>query len=48
MLKVIVNDATKIKPFFDSKEKTVNWYGTNYRRNINIYTDCYHILVCWS
>jgi hypothetical protein len=24
MLKVIVNDATKIKPFFDSKEKTVN------------------------
>jgi hypothetical protein len=24
MLKVIVNDATKIKPFFDGKDKTVN------------------------
>jgi hypothetical protein len=24
MLKIIVDDATKIKPFFDAKEKTVN------------------------
>jgi dihydrofolate reductase len=24
MLKVIVNDAIKIKPFFDAKEKTIN------------------------
>lgn len=24
MLKLIINDATKIKPFFDGKDKTVN------------------------
>ena len=24
MLKTIINDATKIKPFFDGKDKTVN------------------------
>ena len=24
MLKTIVNDATKIKPFFDAKEETIN------------------------
>jgi dihydrofolate reductase len=24
MLKTIVNDATKIKPFFDGKDKTIN------------------------
>ena len=24
MLKTIVNDATKIKPFFDAEEKTIN------------------------
>jgi hypothetical protein len=45
MLKVIVNDATKIKPFFDGKDKTVNWYGTNYRRYISIYIIILNILI---